>query len=278
VVVQHAHPEHIPPSLQEAFNRLEQRLNENPDLQERATAIRRRLEEAETALDPVAHFEELTGHSLSSDVDTKMEDAEATAPADPSARDRDAAAPSRSVIDQLVHLPLALQLGGAAVALLLGTYAVLFTVSEASESTLDRLAAVKVSDQMVESYYTTNTRSATPTSDTLSASSRYLNGLSSLRSARTSTVGLFPSYHPDSLEAAESHLTSVLQETKKGSFLALEAQFYLGKVHLAQGRVDAARTRFRTVVEQEGRLAQDAQDILETLREEYPSNKNDANS
>ena len=54
------------------------------------------------------------------------------------------------------------------------------------------------------------------------------------------------------------------------SFLSLEAQFYLGKVYLAQERVQLARGRFGTVVEREGRMAAEARDILKVLEKEYP--------
>jgi predicted negative regulator of RcsB-dependent stress response len=168
-------------------------------------------------------------------------------------------------------LPLAVRGVGAVAVLLLGTYAVLFAASTASQSTLDRLAAVDVSNQMVESYYSTNTRGASPPSaDTMRAGTLYLDALATLRDARTSTLGLFPSYDADALDRAEAQLRQVLNRTDQDSFLALEAQFYLGKAYLAQGRVDAARTRFETVVEREGRRAQEARRILDVLREEAP--------
>ena len=277
VAVQHFHPDTVPSHLQEAFRRLEERFEKDPALRVRADELRQQLETKEAELDPASHFEELTGHSLVPDESGQENAAEALS-ATERAHDRNTAPASRSLLDHLLQLPLALRLGGAAAVLLLGTYAVLFAVSTASQTTLDRLATVRMSDQMVESYYTANTRSATPTSDTASASDLYLRALSSLRDARTSTFGLFPNYNPDSLQKVESTLTQVLEETDNDSFLALEAQFYLGKTYLAQGRVPDARACFTTVVELEGRRAQEAQNILETLREEYPAQQNGTNS
>jgi hypothetical protein len=165
--------------------------------------------------------------------------------------------------------------GGAAIALLLGAYVVLFAASEASQSTVDRLAAVDVSNQVVDNYSSTATRSAVPARDTLTADQLYVDALTAVRNARTSTLGLFPRYDDSKLSRAEQLLTRVLDRTESGSFLALEAQFYLGKVRLAKDQVESARSNFVTVVEQEGRMAGEARSILETLQEEGPSNGTD---
>jgi len=266
IVVQHLHPEETPSELAEAFRRLEQRMEANPDLQERAGATRQRLEEAEAAVDPVAQFEELTDHSLEPAAE------EASAPTDTreTARDREAAPSLRSFVDDLLRLPLAVRWAGAAVALLIGTYGILFATSEASQSTLDRLATVNVSDQVVDNYTSTATRSATPSSDTVTSDQLYVDALAAVQEARTATLGLFPSYDADKLDRAERLLKQVLDRTEPGSFLALEAQYYLGKVYLARGQVETARSHLKTVVEREGRMADKARDILETLHEEYP--------
>jgi tetratricopeptide (TPR) repeat protein len=257
------------PALAEAFEALERRMEEDPSLRERAEAARRRLRSAEAAVDPVSQFEALTGRRLPAEAAPAA--ADPPTDRDPTA-DRDPAAPTTSVVDRLLSLPLAVRGVGAVAVLLLGTYAALFVASTASQSTLDRLAAVDVGDQMVESYYSTNTRSATaPTADTAQAGTLYLDALATLRDARTSTLGLFPRYDAEAVGRAEAQLKRVLDRTEQDSFLALEAQFYLGKANLAQGQVDAARTRFETVVEGEGRLAEEARRILDTLREEAPA-------
>lgn len=270
VVIQYFHPEGDVASsaLGAAFSRLEKRFEENPTLRKRADTLRQKLEEAEASLDPVAHFEELTGHSLAPDTNESSNSTDAPSTAD--RPDREAVVPVRSFLDQLLGLPVAARWAGAAVAVLLGAYVVLFAASEASQSTLDRLATVDVSNQVVENYSTAKTRSAVPTRDTMTVDDLYLEGLTALRSARSSTFGLFPRYDTTALNRAETRLESVVNQTKEGSFLALEAQFYLGKVQLAQGEVEGARSRFETVVEQQGRSAQEARDILQTLREEYP--------
>ena len=277
VVAQHLHPEEVSPELQDAFRRLEQKMDDDPELRERAEAARRRLVDAEAAVDPVSHFEELTGHALEPDAAGVASPAESTAATGEPAQGQGEVAPIRAVVDELLRLPLALRGAGAAVALLLGTYVFLFAASEASQSPLTDLARVDVSNQVVGNYTSTATRSATPSADTATADQLYVDALTAVQNARTSTLGLFPSYDTETLDRAERLLTQVLDRTESGSFLALEAQFYLGKVHLAQGDVGAARSRFRTVVEREGRLAAEARDVLDALQDEYPTDGTNAN-
>ena len=272
VMAQYLETEVRSSALAAAFEDLERRMEEDPALRERVEAARRRLRRAEAEVDPVAQFESLTGHSLSPDAaDAAGAPEERSSGADRRDADRAAAGSPPSVADRILALPLAVRGMAAAVAVLLGAYAVLFAASTASQSTADRLAAVDVSDQMVESYYSTNTRSAAAPSDTMRVDDLYLGALSTLRGARTSTLGLFPSYDAEALERAEAQLKEVLTRTETDSFLALETQFYLGKTHLAQGRIEAARKRFETVVEQGGRRAPEARSILEALREEVPA-------
>ena len=152
---------------------------------------------------------------------------------------------------------------------LVGTYGVLYGVSQTTQSTLDRLAAVEVSDQVVENYATTKLRGAQPETDTASVDDQYLEALSALREAQSSTLGFFPRYDPGRLEQAKRGLNRVLEQVEPGSFLALEAHFYLGKIALAQEEVDAARRHFKTVVQREGRRTDEAYEILKTIQQEY---------
>ena len=269
VVAQHLHPEEVSSTLQASFRRLEQKMEGDPALRERVEAARQRLKEAEAVLDPVAKFESLTDHSLG---DERQEPSTANAAASrrETASDREPATPIQAFVDEILRLPLAMRWAGAAVALLLGAYVVLFAASTASQSTLDRLAAVNVSNQVVNNYASSATRGAAPSPDTLTADQLYVDALSVVRNARTSTFGLFPSYDSEKLDRAEQLLNQVLDRTEPGSFLALEARFYLGKVYLAQEKIEPARSSFKTVVEREGRLSIKARDILETLQEEYP--------
>ncbi|PSQ74717.1 MAG: hypothetical protein BRD34_00095, partial [Bacteroidetes bacterium QH_6_64_77] len=76
-------------------------------------------------------------------------------------------------------------------------------------------------------------------------------------------------YDPERLEQAKQGLDRVLEQVEPGSFLALEAHFYLGKIALAQEEVDAARRHFKTVVQREGRRTDEAYEILKTIQQEH---------
>jgi len=268
VVAEHLQVEVESDAMAEAFEALERRMEGDEALQKRVETARRRLRDAEAKIDPVSQFEELTGHSLTEEPPVSA--AAASTEADRSGADRGAP----SFLDRVMALPLAVRGVGAVAVLLFGTYAALFVASTASQSPVDRLAAVEISEQMMESYYSSpTTRSVSPSSDTMQVGALYLDALSTLREARTSTLGLFPDYDSTALRRVETQLSDVLDRTETDSFLGLEAQFYLGKTYLAQDRVEAARTQFEAVVEHEGRRAEDARRILRELRDVLPESE-----
>lgn len=263
VVAQRMGMEEPSPPLREEFARLEQVLETDDELQARADEIRDRLDAAETALDPVSHFESLTGHSLSS------------GPISPSSEqstrhDRTPNAPSdhtvlTRLIDEFLTPPFLVRGAGTLFIVLLTGYLTLFAVDRVTRSPLEELAAVEISDQMVESYYSSQTRGASPTADTTTVDDLYLRSLSTLRNAESSTLGLFPRYNLDSLRRAEKGLNRVLSRTEPHSFLSLEARFYLGKACLARDRPDKARSHFQAIVNHDGRRASEARRILSEL-------------
>lgn len=262
VAVQHFHPGGIEgesPALQKSFARLEALIEEDEGLRREVELARRRLQKAEAALDPVSQFEALTGHALEEEPETH----EATA--SESQRTR---ASTPSVLEVFFQLPLLLRRSAVAIVLLVGVYAGLYGVSVATQSSLDRLATADVNERVIESYVETETRDAVPEPDTLAADALYLEALSTLQSARTSTLGLFPRYDIEKLDQSQQLFDQVLDRVEPGSFLALEAHFYLGKVFLAQEQVEAARQHFETVVKRQGRMQDEAAEILNTLQQE----------
>lgn len=269
VVVQHLHPGEVGPGLQAAFSKLEARIEEDESLRREVEAARRRLEEAEAAIDPVSHFEALTGHQLEQDAELEG-DAEPERAKAPERESGEARQSTASLLEVLINLPRLVRGGAVVAALLVGVYGGLYGVSRATQSTLDRLAVMKVSDQVAENYASAEMRSAVPETDTdqTTVDDRYLDALSILRDARVSTLGLFPRYDTEALARAEKQLDQVLGQVEPGSFLALEAHFYLGKIALAQEEVSTARGHFKAVVEGKGRQAQEAYDILKTLQQE----------
>lgn len=248
--------------MRAVFARLEARIKEDEGLSRKVEAAERRVKETEAAIDPVAHFEALTDHDLGIEGEAESE---ASTSSSESESSRTAGFRWGSA---LAPLPRLVRLGLAVTFVLVAVYGTLYGVSLATQSTLDRLAVMEVSDQVVDSYASAQMRSTTPET-TSSVDEQYLEALSILEEARVSTLGLFPRYDTERLAQAEQHLGQVLEKEEPGSFLALEAHFYLGKIALAQGDVDAARSHFKTVVQREGRQTQEAHEILKTLQQEY---------
>lgn len=261
VTVKHLHPDEVSPAFGDAFRRLEDRIESDETLRNRADTMRRRLEAAEAAVDPVAQFEELTGHDVSA---SRREASPASADAE-RAGSPQTASPS-TLLDAFMRMAAPVRWAGTALLFLLGAYGVLYGVSEATQSPLHRLAAIDVSEQVVDSYVPSGTRGPAPdAADTVRTQDLYLEALSVLRTARSSTLGLFPAYAPDKIARAQRLLSDVVEREGGGSFLALEARFYLGKTYLAQEQADQARAQFEAVVQNEGRRADDARRILEAL-------------
>ncbi len=251
--------------LQCVFERLEARLASDEALRERYDALTGRLIEIAAALDPVAQFERLSGFRLT-EGDSRA------------SKRRPGRAPTRGALSsdgQRVNG----HWGGRAVRRTLAAafclavaYGVLFGISYLTQSDVDRLALVDLSEIEIEGYRTTTRGAEQPVSkDSLSTDALYLRALYTLRDAQTSTLGLFPRYDREKLTQAEELLRRVVEREKSRSFLQLEAYFFLGKVHLAQGKIEAARSSFRTVAICEGRRSPEAVQILTVLQEEYPA-------
>ena len=135
---------------------------------------------------------------------------------------------------------------------------------------MERLAQLEDHRLQVEGYAPRAERSGADDSsaDSTALSQQYLRALSQLRAARTTTLGLFPRYDAQQLRRAEQALEGVAEAAEAGSFVQLEALFFLGKTRLAQGDRAGATQALRKVVVGGGRLAPEAQEILTALYEE----------
>jgi hypothetical protein len=147
----------------------------------------------------------------------------------------------------------------------------LYLASEWSQSELEELAALQPSEMQVEGY-TLRLRGA-ETSAAADPDVTYRQALATLRDARQSPLGLFPHYNTEGLARAGTLLTQVIDQEEAGSFLQLEAHYFLGKVRLAQEDTEQARFHFKTVVEGEGSKAREAATILKELQRIAPSQK-----
>lgn len=256
----------VPSTLRTSFEHIEARMDEDDALRDRYEDIEAHLEALDAAFDPHTHFERLTGHA-----------AEAPAPAtetdestDPSTSTANEPSVSYGTAIDRVATWLFAGVGRRAVAaltVLVLTYAALFVGGRWTQDPLDRLASLDVDPAVLDNYQV-RTRSAVPAPGSTSVDGLYLDALRTLTEARITTLGLFPRYDSDVLQRAETRLATVVQRAEDGSFLQLEALYYLGNVHLAQGNVDRGREALKVVVKQEGRRAGESYQILRQLQEE----------
>lgn len=272
VVAQHLYSDAIPSSLREVFDRLEARMETDDQLRMRYEEVRSHLETLDAEFDPRSHFEQLTGHTLAQDAEAEESGSAEHEERDerpPSRTVREPAEPSRTPSERVSTgiLSAAGRWAVAAVTVVAVAYGVLFLASRLSQDPLDRLASVEVGQDVLESYQV-RTRSVAPAPGSTSVDQTYLQGLRALRGARTTTLGLFPRYDSEKLQRAERLLSTVAERAEDGSFLQLEALFYLGNVQLAQGDVEQARSNLKIVVQLEGRRAEEAYQTLKELQQE----------
>lgn len=255
------------PALRRMFDDLEGRLDDDPDLRARFESLTARLQEVASSFDPAAQFEELSGFPVAS-----LQRLSAEAASEAPAREQEEEGAWLPSIQEalLLSLPRAVQWAAVALVLVAVSYGGLFVVSQALQSDVERLALVDPGETQLEGYSLT-LRGAPAVADTASTDALYLEALRTLRDAQTTTLGLFPRYDQQKLRQAEQLLQRVIEREEDRSFLQVEAYFFLGKVHLAQGKIEAARSNFQTVAICEGRRASEAVEILTRLQERYPA-------
>lgn len=304
VIAERARPDQIAPEFASVFERLEEQLADDPDLRRRYEEAQERLRDLEASFDPVAHFESLTGYSLSDDdaddappdadpPQDRSPDGNGASPAPdkpPQARSGGAAssqaespqpsASHASGVQREAHdeqssfslhvLPRAIRWAAAAVVLLAAGYGALFGMSQATQSPLLALADMRVEQDVLESY-PLRTRSAAPAERTASPDDLYLQALPLLKNARQTTLGLFPTYDTEALQRAETLLNDVVDQSTPESFLWGEALFYLGKVHLAKREVAQARSTLQRVAQSDTRRSDEAYELLVRLQSVAPA-------
>jgi hypothetical protein len=99
-------------------------------------------------------------------------------------------------------------------------------------------------------------------------SDRYALALDALADARRSTLGLFPRYDDDALDAVAARLREVVDASGPDSWEGLEALYVLGKIRLHQGRSEEAVWALQAVVALEGPHAAEARRRLDYLQRE----------
>lgn len=248
--------------LQSAFDRVEQQVKDDPEVRARCETYQQRMEATLDAVDPVAQFERLSGHSLEEAFSASPEEQDGMS----------TPAPDRTgFLTWLMTIPRAFQWAMAAIAVFGVLYGALFMASEATQSDIDQLAAIQPDNMQLEGY---EVRLRGGEDDApQSADALYRQALAALNESRATTLGLFPRYEEEALTEARTLLQEVIEREEAGSFLQLEAHYFLGKVRLAQGDIEAAHSHFKTVVEGDGRMMQEAAAILEELQRVAPTEK-----
>ncbi len=251
------HP--MPDGLREVFARIEAALKKDAVLRERYEVFERRMREIEAASDAVAQFERLAGYALEPPGAGEPRPP-ALRPLKPSrAADRASRPPAR--IHRLAHRPM--RRAVAASLALVVLYGALFVISETTRSSLDRTLRL---DEDASAFYGPHVRSGNVGFLTDPADSLYFRAMETLGEARKSTLGLFPHYDAERLREAAGYLREVIGTVEPNSFLYLEAQFFLGKIYLAQGDLPAAEAAFEAVVKGQGSRMDEAREMLRMLR------------
>ena len=257
-----------PPAWADAYRRIEERLEADPQRRARYEDLERRLDELEAASDPAAQFERLSGYAL--DPPTS---AAPPAPGSQRAPDR----VPRRTSQHRGRLPRLARWTSAIALAAVGLYGALFALSYGATPPNERLAAFEP-DEVRTDIYGRRDRGAAPQPDSLSTEALFLQALPLLQEARTSTLGLFPRYDEAKLQRAGRLLERIIAQEDPG-FARAEAYYLLGKVRLAQGDVQGARDALRRVVTGEGAgpglQADEAERLLRSLAQRRGSKAGD---
>lgn len=261
----------------EIFAEIERRLDGDAALQRRLERIETRVDEALASFASEDHLERVTGYSLDGlEVESASDEVSSTpGAAEPEASQgsvSDAPDRNESALAALwERLARPLRWGGAVALVLVLTYGALVLVSTWTQEPAERLAVVDLDETEIEGYEPrVRGEGANATVDDRPADEIYLEALYRLRNAQSATLGLFPRFDDEELNTAREQLQSVVDDDQAGSFVQLEAHFFLGKALLAQNEVEDARHHFQAVAMGEGRHTEEAVDILAALEDHYP--------
>lgn len=298
VTATHVEPDRTwSPDLQKAFRALETRAASNPRLAGRLQAFRRRILHAESLVDPVQHFESLTSSTTPSAFPRSMDESP-TPPASPSdsshaqegrtshgTGDTPGASPdlagnpgdvdppgeerSGGVLGWVARWPVALQWTFAAIFFAGCLAGALLGIDRLTRSPLDAFAAVEASETRIEGYRM-GASDVVADSDSASADRLFLQALVKLREARSTTAGLFPRYDADALVEAQTYLQEAIDAAEPGSFVGLEARFFLAKSYLAEENVQDARAQLQILARRDSRRAAESVKLLQDLQRVAP--------
>lgn len=225
------------------LNRVGDAIQAHPELAKAVATIESNLARIIVgAEDPIAQFERLSGHSLSADTTAKV------------AKDRPAE--RRAPQMRLVRRPMRLAL--AACVAFVGLYSALWIVGSGIQAEHLRMADL---DGVSELYEGPRFRGETESGDV----AQYEAAMLLLHEARTSTVGLFPSYDESKLADAVSAIHAVANPDGEATYVSMEAQYVLARIYVYQERYEDAAQLLGSLVDQAGPRAPDAQRLLDYI-------------
>lgn len=262
VLSRHASRHPLPPDLAALGRRVEASLRSHPEVERQFSIMRDRLRTlADGAESPRSQFERLAGYSLDSAPEADPVPSEPDAPPIPQDRSRSWRAPSRAPDPRplLRRVPFT-RLALAASFLLALAYVGLLLASNATRTEFERLADL---ESVPSEYEGLRLRGVDGLMDP--AAERYAAALDRLNEARSTTLGLFPSYDEAGLDTTLHLLQQVTTLDGPSAALGLEAWYLIGRILLYQGNADAARAAFQIVVERQGPSTPDARRMLHAL-------------
>ncbi len=277
--------ERMPSDLSNLFERLETRIDEDPDLQELLRKYEGRGAELARASDPEAQFARLSGEAVSQPGDTwtgtegdrvdgpaadAMDEAKSDRDRAPGRTDRSRARTetdrSRRSRTRTDRSPSRVLRRGAAVALAAAAvYALLFVGGRSMQPEHERLARFSSEELQLSGYSDVRgDQDSVPDS----AAAAYIQALAYLRDSETSFLGLFPGYRQAPLDSAAVLLQEVIAREPDDSFLSDEAHYFLGKTELARGNVEEARSALQRVAQSPGMRAGEARSLIDQMQGE----------
>jgi anti-sigma factor RsiW len=212
--------------LRAVFRRIEQMIEDDPEVMERFRRMQDRFDRiAEASQVSRRHLDELRRRS----------------PDAPDKPGGDTNAIRSGPVVSLRRLGGTLRMAAMAVFLMGAAYGILYLVGDATRPVAERIARLEQHAGDSMQFVRANTATG-PSEERL-----YESAVGDITRARQTVLGLFPRYDHDRLLNARQTLGVVIERTEAGTFLNQQALYLKGKISLVLGDTEAARIAFQQV-------------------------------